>query len=89
MNPVTGSPGTGVQHLENFTMQLSSPDTMMPLLDRLGARMESLGVEGYTVSPVEAAAWMASASARWRSSRPSRVISSLMRAAAFWADSPP
>ncbi len=89
MKPTTGSPGTGVQHLENFTMQLSSPATMMPLLDRLGAKMESLGVEGYTVSPVDTADWMASCSARWRSTRPSRVISSLMRAAAFWADSPP
>ena len=30
MNPTTGSPGTGVQHLANFTRQLSSPSTMMP-----------------------------------------------------------
>ena len=36
MKPTISSPGTGVQHLENFTRQLVSPSTTMPLL-ALGA----------------------------------------------------
>ena len=86
MKPTTGSPGTGVQHLANFTRQLSRPSTMMPDSLRLAPGMSLAGVESWGE-----VAWAANRSALafsflslacWRSS-------SRMRLTAFWAVMPP
>ena len=89
MKPTTGSPGTGVQHLANFTRQLPSPSTMMPesecLLDPFSTGTSWLLAGTMTLSAVVLEA--AAAFSAWR--RPRRSISSRMRATAFTAVVPP
>ena len=84
MKPMISSPGTGVQHLENFTRQLSSPSTMMPcsLLIRLGAGACLAGSWG-----LASASSSAAFSAWW--SFATRFSSPWMRLTAFWAVKPP
>ncbi len=87
IKPTTGSPGTGVQHLANFTRQLSRPFTMIPdslFRPALGGGAEAAPVAGWIASWVARSAACCSA---W--TRPRRAISSLMRTTAFWADMPP
>ena len=87
---MTGSPGTGVQHLANFTRQLPSPSTIMPESECLGLTWPEVGVWAVepgtmTLSAVVLAA--AAAFSAWR--RPRRASSSLMRATLFTAVVPP
>ena len=84
MKPMMSSPGTGVQHLENFTRQLSSPSTMMPcsLFTRLGAGGCLAGSAG-----LASASSSAAFSAWW--SFATRFSSPWIRLTAFWAVKPP
>ncbi len=89
--PTTGSPGTGVQHLANFTRQLPNPSTMMPESVCLDQAQLAGGPPGavvpgtITLSAVVLEA--AAAFSAWR--RPSRSISSRTRATALTAVVPP
>ena len=81
IKPTTLSPGTGVQHLENFTRQFDSPSTISPfsLLDFWGVGRPS---------------WAARAAASWAafSTAAARLIcksSSRMRLTTFSAVQPP
>ena len=88
---MTGSPGTGVQHLANFTRQLPSPSTMMPESVCL---LEPFSCPGSTVvlmpgTMTLSAVVLAAAAAFSAWSRPSRSSSSFTRATALAAVVPP
>ena len=91
MKPTTGSPGTGVQHLANFTRQLPSPSTMMPesecLLEPFSCRGSTWAVEPGTMTLSAVVRAAAAAFSAFR--RPRRSSSSLIRATLLTAVVPP